>query len=292
MAEKKIPQLETSRIVANFNKVAPMYDQFAVLQSEIADRLLDRLEIVKLEPQVIIDAGARTGYTSRLLRKRYPQAQIFSVDWAEKLLNTAHQASSLIPSICAIPESLPFPSHSVDLIFANLTWHWLNDPIQVLLEWRRLLKLDGLLVFSTLGPDTFHELRASFAAVDEAPHVHLFLDMHDIGDTLLAAQFSGPVMQAEHFCLSYSSAQSLWKDLRETGVTNVLADRRRTLTGKNRWQRMLKEYEKWVTAENAWPATIEVIYGLGWVEDSLLAHGHENGEVTIPIDQIRRNFHG
>jgi malonyl-CoA O-methyltransferase len=284
--------LQTPRIIANFNRASQAYDQFAFFQHEIADRLLDRLEIVKLEPRLIIDAGARTGYTSRLLQIRYPQAQIISVDWAKQLLKKNLQSPSDLAAVCASPESLPFASKSVDLIVANLTWHWLNHPKQVLQEWRRLLKPGGLLLFSTLGPDTFSELRASFAAVDDLPHVHLFLDMHDIGDALMAAQFDGPVMQAEKITLNYSSIEALWRDLRKTGVTNSLLNRRRTLTGKKRWLSMITEYGKWANPEEGWPVSLEAIYGLGWAAENMHLAQNEFGEVAIPIDQIGRKSYG
>lgn len=258
--------------MANFTKSAHTYDQCAFLQNEIAERLLDRLEIVKLNPGLIADAGVRPSYTRQLLQKRYPQAQVIALDWS---------ASS----------SGVIEARSVDLIFANLTWHWLNEPFQVLKEWRRLLKPGGLLVFSTCGPDTFYELRASFAAVDESPHVHLFLDMHDIGDALMTAQYTDPVMQAERIYLHYSSLTGLWRDLRGAGVTNALAQRRRSLTGKNRWRRMVEEYEKRGSAQQGWPATVEVIYGLGWAEDSPFAQQNDSGEVAIPIEQIKRKTH-
>ncbi len=281
--------LELKRVIANFNKCAHQYDQYAFLQNEIADRLVDRLEIVRLNPERILDIGARAGYSSQLLRKRYPQAQVISLDWAQNFVKIALNSQTI--GICAQPENVPIAPRSVDLICANLTWHWLNNPIQALKEWRRLLKPGGLLMFSTCGPDTFYELRASFAAVDELPHVHLFLDMHDIGDALVAAQYIDPVMQAEKIYLNYSSLTSLWRDLRKTGVSNALADRRRTLTGKNRWRRMLIEYEKKGSAQEGWPATIEVIYGLGWAEDSPFAQQNEVGEIAIPIEHIRRKTH-
>lgn len=288
MLTKTTRLLDRKTIIAAFNKAAHSYDSTAIIQKEIADRLLDRLELVRLEPKVIVDIGARTGYTSQVLAQHYPEAQILALDWAENLLAQAQNTAPNALRICAAPENLPLPAQSADLIIANLTWHWLDDHARCLQEWRRLLKPGGLLLFTTCGPDTFYELRASFAAVDEQAHVHLFLDMHDIGDALLAAQFADPVMQAEHICFTYSAPAGLFRDLRSTGVTNALIARRRSLTGKKRWQKMLAEYAKFSSAENGWPATVEVIYGLGWAGELPGAYPDEQGEIVVPISQIRR----
>lgn len=292
MLTKNTRLLDRKTIISAFNKAAGGYDANAAIQREIADRLFDRLEWVRLEPQVIVDVGARTGYTTQGLRQRYPQAQVIAVDWAENLLRQQdHGVDDKVLRICAAPENLPLPAQSADLIIANLTWHWLDDRARCLQEWRRLLKPGGLLLFTTCGPDTLYELRASFAAVDDQAHVHLFLDMHDIGDALMAAQFSDPVMQAEHICFTYSSASGLFRDLRGSGVTNALLSRRRGLTGKHRWQQMLGEYAKFSSAENGWPATVEVIYGLGWAGELPGSYPDEHGEIVVPISQLRRKNH-
>lgn len=285
------PLLDRQVIQKTFNKAASCYDGAAVLQREIADRLLDRLELVRLAPQVIIDIGARTGYTTQCLHQRFPQAQIIATDWAENLLQQTPGEHARISKICAGPDRLPLPSYCADLVVTNLTWHWLDNPAQCLQEWRRLLKPGGLLLFSTCGPDTLDELRRSFAAVDDQPHVHLFLDMHDIGDAMLAAQFNDPVMQAERLCLLYSSVAGLLRDLRATGVTNALVARRRSLTGKLRWECMLAEYARFATGAAEYPATIEIVYGLGWAGDLPGSYTDESGAVVVPISQIRRKAH-
>jgi len=281
------PLLDRKAIMTAFNKAAGSYDSASVLQREIADRLFDRLEWVRLDPKVIVDIGARTGYTSQILAQRFPHARIIATDWANHLLQQSENIKGNITRICAQPDKLPLPSQCADLMIANLTWHWLDDRHRGLLEWRRLLKPEGLLIFTTCGPDTLYELRSSFAAVDDQPHVHLFLDMHDIGDALMAAQFVDPVMQAEHLTLAYSSANGLFRDLRGTGVTNALSSRRRSLTGKHRWRGMLSEYQKFSTPEDGFPATVEVIYGLGWAGKSLGSYSGDQGEIIVPIAHLK-----
>lgn len=289
MAQKKIlPALDHRRVIAAFNQAAGSYDGAAVWQREIADRMLDRLELVRINPQVILDIGARTGYTTQLLTRRFPKAEIIACDWAENLLHKVREQAPVALPLCAEPGNIPLAAQTADMIVSNLTWHWLNQPAACLREWRRLLKPNGLLLFTTCGPDTLYELRSSFAAVDDQPHVHLFLDMHDIGDMLLAAQFVDPVMQAEHIYFEYSSLDGLWRDLREAGVINSQRDRRQSLTGKDRWQRMLNAYKNFSSFADGYSATIEVVYGLGWVTETPVSHSGIEGEVVIPIHQIGR----
>jgi malonyl-CoA O-methyltransferase len=278
--------LERETIISHFNKAAETYEEAAVLQREVADRLIDRLAWIKKAPQTIVDVGARTGYTTQLLRRSYPQAQILAVDWANHLLQSPSLNEFATTRICAEPDRLPLPAQCADLVVANLVWHWLDDPARSLREWRRLLKPGGLLLLTACGPDTLYELRASFAAVDTYPHVHLFLDMHDIGDAILAAGFADPVMQAEHLYLSYSSLSGLFRDLRGTGVTNALNSRRRTLTGKQRWRQMLAEYQKFSSSDEGFSATIEVVYGVAWMPEIASTTGEE-GEVVFPISQLK-----
>ena len=130
-------------------------------------------------------------------------------------------------------------------------------------EWHRVLAVGGLLMFSTYGPDTLRELRAAFALVDDAPHVHGFIDMHDLGDMLVAAGFAEPVMDMETLTLTYASVRQLMDDLRETGQLNALADRRRTLSGRARWQAMIDHFER-SRQNDRFAASVEVVYGLAW----------------------------
>lgn len=276
--------LDRKTVIARFNKAALSYEKASILQREIADRLLDRLSLLGIQPQLILDIGARSGYTSQLWSDYYPQAYVIAVDWAEKMLM---EGSAGISKICAEPEKIPLPDQSADLIIANLVWHWVNDPMLCLREWRRLLKPGGVLLLTTVGPDTLQELRASFAAVDEFPHVHLFLDMHDIGDALMLAKFSEPVMQAERLVLTYRQMEDLMLDLRGAGVGNALHSRRRGLYGKQRWGKMLNHYKNFYDKEAGFPATIEIIYGLAWSNDSSLNFQDEDGNVRIPLSTLK-----
>ena len=271
--------LDRRAIIKAFNQAAHRYNAAAILQREVATRLFERLDLMNIQPQVILESGARSGYLSELLIQRYPHAQVFAMDWSSNLLS-----QSVTPrKVCAEPEKLPFLSGTVDLLISNLLWHWMDDNWLGLQEWHRVLKPGGLLLFSTLGPDTLSELQNSFAQVDTHPHVHPFHDMHDIGDALLAAQFVEPVMDSEHLHLTYASISRLIQDLRDTGVTNAAQGRCRGLYGKNNWRRMLNHYQNFHSKDQRLLATFEIVYGLGWAPAAPLSYKAANGDIIIPV---------
>src|SRR5476651_1678543 len=114
--------------------------------------------------------------------------------------------------VCGDAESLPFKSESVDFVFSNCTFQWFLDPLVALIEIQRILKPQGLLLFSTFGPDTLKELRESYQTIDTEKHVNHFLDMHDIGDLLLHTQFLDPVMDMENITITYENCWELLQD--------------------------------------------------------------------------------
>lgn len=282
----KIPLLNKLDVRKSFNRAATTYDKAAFFEKEIAQRLLERLQIMRIQPQVVLDLGCRTGYTTRLLAGHYPQAQIFAIDFAEKMLLQTKSKHNQKNYICAEAELMPLKSNSIDLIFSNLFLPWCVNLNTAIAEMHRLLKPGGVILFSTLGPDTFKELRASWAMVDEFPHVHIGLDMHHVGDKLLQAQFADPVMDMEYVTLHYDQVRTLLTDIKSLGISNKLQDRQNTLMGKRHFQAFLDQYESLRTSAGKLPLTYEVIYG------HAVGVGNEekadSTEVRIAIDQIRR----
>ncbi|MGH8695884.1 MAG: methyltransferase domain-containing protein, partial [Burkholderiales bacterium] len=166
--------------------------------------------------------------------------------------------------VCAEPSALPIRAGSCGLVWSNLALAWSADPAATLREWHRVLEIGGLLMFSSYGPDTLKELRAAFAAVDRAfPHVHPFVDMHDLGDALLAAGFADPVMDMELLTVTYAGVPALVDELRSTGQRNAHAARRRGLTGRRAWARMADAY-RGLAREGRVPASFEIVYGHAW----------------------------
>lgn len=255
-----------------FSRAAGSYDASAVLQREVCTRMLERLDYVKLSPLRLLDAGSGTGWGGRQLAEKYPEAQVVSLDiaigmlqaaqsrsgWWQKLFGGARQLS-----VCADVEALPLVSNSVELVWSNLALQWCNDLPGTFVELNRVLKVEGLLMFSTFGPDTLKELRQAFRGVDGYSHLNRFADMHDIGDMLVQAGFAEPVMDMEYLTLTYDDVRSILQDLKAIGAHNTTAGRGPGLMGKNVWARLLDNYEK-LRRDGKLPATYEVVYGHAW----------------------------
>ena len=263
--------LEPARVGASFDRAARDYDAAAFLQQQVSERLLERLDLTTVTPARVVDVGCGTGRPTRALLKRYPKAEVIGVDLAPGMLAVAesHQPSfyrwwgKRARYIQAEASDIPLPEASCDLVYASLLLQWCEDLDKTLLEWRRLLKPHGLLLFSTLGPDTLKELRAAWSAADGYNHVNRFLDMHDVGDALIRAGFVEPVMDVEHMVLTYEDARGLMRDLKAIGAHNVTAGRRRGLMGRGRLQAFAEAYEGF-RREGRLPATYEVVYGTAW----------------------------
>ena len=253
--------LDRVQVRRAFSRAASGYESHAVLQREIGTRLAERLDqFPEFAPARILDAGSGPGRTSAALRARYQQAEFVALDIALPMLAAARGPLGADARLVgADVEALPFAEGSFDLVHSNLCLHWCEDPGLALAEFRRVLAAGGLLLFSTFGPDTLKELREAFAAVDGAPHVSRFVDMHDIGDALLASGFKQPVMSREDFTLTYPDAATLMRDLRGLGATHADAGRRRSLTGRRRFAAAIAAYES-RRHEGLLPASFETIY--------------------------------
>ena len=266
----------------HFARAAATYDGAAVLQREVSRRMAERLEVVKLSPAAILDAGCGTGDAQADLALRYPQARQVALDVALPMLRVAiakeggrRSAFARLLSafgksdsdgadfVCGDVAALPFAAGGFDLAWSNLALQWVDDLPRALAELGRVLRTGGLLMFSTFGPDTLRELRAAFAGVDGHSHVSRFTDMHDIGDMLVGAGFGDPVMQMEYFTLTYADARAMLRDLKAIGATNATRARPRALMGRRRFERALAALEA-AGRDGRIPATFEVIYGHAW----------------------------
>ena len=268
-----IDALRVRALFAEPQRVAPA----DFLRREIAERMHERLSLVKIVPQRVLDAGCGAGPDLGTLQKTYPAAQIIGMDASSAMLAGARTAapamgalnqmlSRLMPAkagvdlLCGDFGTLPFGPNAIDLVWSNLALHWHPQPDRVFAEWRRVLRVDGLLMFSNFGPDTFKELRTAFAALDETPHTLPFVDMHDFGDQLVEAGFSTPVMDAERITVTYGTVAALLHDVRAVGG-NPLATRRRGLIGRAAWGRMVDALEAMRGADGKIALSFEVIYG-------------------------------
>ncbi len=288
-------RIERARVQRSFDRTAAGYDAAAVLQREVARRMAERLDLVKLAPMRILDVGCGTGADLRLLARRYPAAERIGLDFSQAMLRNARGRPSwlarLLPPfaareagvVCAAAQSLPLVANSMGLIWSNFMLHWLDDPLSALKEMHRVLQVDSLLMFATLGPDTLKELRTAFAAADNMPHVQRFIDMHDLGDMLVESGYTDPVMDMEYLTLTYASPEDFLRDLRGAGSSNALAGRQRGLTGGKAWQRM-REALVAQMRDGRLVITFEIVYGHAWKPQPRLA---ADGRQIIRFDTPR-----
>ncbi len=268
------PFVDSRQVRRNFARAAAGYDAVAVLQREIASRMLERLDYVKIQPDRVLDLGCGTGSSLAALGERYPQASIAGVDVSEPMLRVGNRQRSRLrwlmpflrgPKSAALlagdAQALPLKHGSASLVWSNLMLHWLPDPLAGLREMHRVLEVGGLLMFSTFGPDTLKELRACFG--DGYPHTQQFTDMHDYGDMLLECGFADPVMDAEWLTVTYPSLDALFRELQQSGGACAMAGRRRGLMGREAWRQACEKYEN-MRVDGRLPATFEIVYGHAW----------------------------
>lgn len=275
-----------------FERAATGYDAAAFLHREVGGRMLERLDLIKLQPEVILDVGCATGGITAALMKKYRKARVIGLERASAMVAKARKRAPWFRTLHGLtgePEALPLANASCDLIFSNLALPWVTYLDQALAEFRRVLKPGGVLLFSTLGPDTLIELRRSWAAVgDGYNHVNAFFDMHDIGDALLRARLAEPVMDVERLTLTYSEMDGLTRDLKALGARNVTGGRPAGLTGKSRWQAVREAYEQYRRPDGLLPVSCEVVYGHAWGPLLSASRPREQGPVVFPLSQLRR----
>jgi malonyl-CoA O-methyltransferase len=281
--------LDKARVRASFNRAAETYDAAAVLQKQVREEMLNRLDLVKIAPQAILDAGCGTGHGSFGLQKRFRSAQVYSMDIAFNMLQKTSVQQPWLQKwsqkifgskklICADIENLPIANNSMGMVWSNLALQWCNDLDTAFNEVARVLQPESLFVFSTFGPDTLKELRA--ASNNGHTHVSRFIDMHDIGDALTRAGFSAPVLDVEHYTLTYDDVKSVMKDLKSIGAHNATFGRNRGLAGRGFLQNLTQNYEQF-RVNNKLPATFEVIYGHAWSPVSMRPTGQDFSPITF-----------
>ena len=280
-----IDAIDDRRIRRAFDRAAAGFAQADFLNAEIRERLLDRLSLIELQPERIIDLGSGLGMGAARLAEIFPASQVLAVDSSTRMLaESGPTAASPISTVCADARRLPVGDKSIDLIFSNLLLPHCPTPVDVLIEAKRILGYPGVLTFTTVGPGSLSELRRAWSQIDEFDHVAPFIDMHDLGDALVQAGFAEPVMSTETIRVTYPSLTRAVADLKGIGSINSTQNRNRGLTGRRTWQRLAEAYEQFRDADGKLPVSLEVIYGLAWSSGS---RGHQPGEdFEIRLDEI------
>jgi malonyl-CoA O-methyltransferase len=269
--------------------------------------MFERLELIKTAPGLVLDAGCGEGADLPLLSQRYGQSRLLGLDASSAMLLAARASQDAAQSsmnrllrrflpragnapgmqadlVCGDYANLPLAANSTDLIWSNLALHWHPQPHRVFQEWRRVLRVDGLLMFSCFGPDTFRELREAWAGIDAAPHILPFVDMHDFGDMLVDAGFATPVMDMETITVTYADPGKLLADVRAWGG-NPLASRARGLYGRNARAGLYSALEALRRADGSLPLSFEIIYGHAFRPVSRTTAA---GETIIRFDPPKR----
>ena len=298
------PLFDARQVRRAFSRSAASYDAAAQLQHAVEARLLESLDYLddpalkREPPQRVLDLGCGTGRASIAMQKRWPKAQIVSLDLALPMLQQARAASkrsrawlsnpfARVPqTVCADARALPLAESSVDVLFSNLCLQWVEDLDALFAGFRRVLKPHGLLLVSTFGPETLWELRDAFAHADDAPHVSPFADIAGFGDALVRAGFHQPVLDREEETTHYPDLASLMRELRAIGATNALASRRHTLTGRARFASAATAYETHRDARGL-PATWETITAMAWAPEAGTPLREGDVDVaSIPLSRI------
>lgn len=203
--------------------------------------LIERLSPVVIDAARILDLGAASGHGSRQLAKTFRKSRVISFDLSGGMLKVAKKKKPILTKLTELQGDamrIPLQTGSIDLVFANLLLPWISDLPACLAEIARVLKMGGVFAFATLGPDSLKELRDAWSGVDDEQHLNYFPDMHDVGDALVRAGLTDPVLDVDYLSVTYRNCASLYRDLTASGARNSLADRRKTLTGKNRFDAM------------------------------------------------------
>lgn len=295
-AQAKPQFIDRRQVRQSFARAAAKFSTGDFFAREIDRRMQERLDYVRVEPKRVLDLGCSRGASLPALAARYPGAQQLALDLVPEMLTGLRPvrpawqrwigvgaASGAMPLV-ADAAQLPILSRSTDLIWSNLLLHWLEDPLPALAEAHRTLDVGGLLMFSTLGPDTLKELRAVFA--DGYAHTQRFIDMHDLGDMLVGCGFADPVMDMEVVKLTYDSFDDLLRELQSAGSSCAMKARRHGLTGRATWTKARAAYEG-LRENGKLPATFEVVYGHAW---KVAPKKTADGRAIVSFDALRKKI--
>lgn len=271
------------------------------MRREVATRMHERLSLIKLAPKRVLDAGCGEGADLPLLQQRFADAHVLGLDAAPGMLASARMAAQgrrpmlqrwLGKALASHRNeqfiggdfaSLPLAPTSLDAIWSNLALHWHPQPDLVLSEWQRVLRVQGLLMFSCFGPDTFGQLRNAMHTAGLSHAVLPFVDMHDLGDMLVGAGFATPVMDMEKITVTYRTTRQLIADVRAFGG-NPLFSRQKTLRGRVVWQALQQALEGMRNQDGVIPLSFEIIYG-----HAFKPQPKTPGEAVIHFDWPRKS---
>jgi len=272
-----------------FEQIAGRYEQHAALEQEVCTRLLERTAFNLSPPLQILDLGCGTGTGSAQLKRTFRKAQVVGMDTSLAMLSHVRRKSSMLrplKAVCGDIGALPFAARSADMVFSNLASYWCPEPMAMFAEFRRVMRPDGMLLFSTFGPATMNELGEAWAGVDEEVELPVFPDLLEIGNALVAAGFREPVMDRETITLSYPQLDALLEELEATGTSLLVR-------GWERWKTAMAELKQAyapMLRDGKYPLSFEIVYGTAFGPRDGQPMKTPDGDVaTFSVESLRRS---
>ena len=260
------PALNARHVQRRFDRAAASFDAVDFVHATTRAGLLERLKPMVVEANTVVDLGSATGSSLRPLARRFRGAQIIAADLSYDMLLLARKKRSWFAHHAAVQvnaEALPFADQSVGVVFSNLLLPWVADPARLFVEVSRVLRHEGLFIFSTLGPDSLRELRNAWPQANGTQHVNRFADMHDIGDAAVQAGLRDPVLDVDRLSVTYPDAEALLQDLTSMGARNSLQHRRKSLGGTAAFRTMVETLNE-QRIDGFLRVDLELIYGHCW----------------------------
>ena len=282
-----------SLVRRHFMRANSEFDDYAAVYETIGDRLQERLSLLAIQPKRVLDLGCRSGYQLHALQQRYPEAQIIGADpapgttlrmpgsWPRWLRRKAQAPQR----VACDPHELPFADGSFDLVVSNLLLPWCHAPHRVFEEAARVLLPGGAFMFTSAGPDTLIEYRSAWAAIDSHLHGFGLIDMHDLGDTLMASGFAAPVLDRDNLQIDYPNIEALQVELRKLGAVNVANGRRPGLMSPS-----VRDALKSIAGAQRFPVTLELVQGHGWKGELRQAGAQSEDEYRVSVDSLRGSW--
>jgi malonyl-CoA O-methyltransferase len=289
--------LDPKLVRSRFNEASARYANAAVVQREVGNRLLERFDVMRIDPKIVLDVGCGPGTHTAALVVRFPSAQVVAIDSARSMVERAAPSAtgwlqrwSSKPralGVCADMSRIPVATGVADVLWSNFSMQWGGDLPALFAQWNRCLRTDGALMFSAPGPDTLKELRAALAKIEstEVQRAQTFTDLHDLGDMLIHAGFADPVMDMEVITLEYKDSAALWRDLRDQAALSAIASRPRGLFTPRKFRALNDALDAARDINGNIRMSVEVIYGHAWkVPPKKTPEGHG----IVRLDAIGR----
>jgi len=279
----------------HFDQIVEYYDNYAYLHQSVGQELVQRLDLLSLEVNDLLELGVGTGQLLPALLKTFPKINLHMLDISEKMLQKALKKLSWKQKLfgknyqhhCAA-ERLSLDKESIDLVLSNLLLPYVEDIQPVFEQVQSVLRADGVFCFSSFGPDTLKEFQQVLQVVQpniSNLHIGQLVDMHIIGDQLIQAGFREPVMDVELKTLAFSSFENLWQELFYSGIISGSIEQ----AVKDEFEKM---YAQYCQPDGLWPVTFEVVYGQAWATSNQVLQDNklrqQNGTFSFPLDQLKR----